>query len=199
MIPDINLLPKTDNEEEGSRLIYILLGIIAVILLAVLLWLYFTARSDVKDLTEKQTQLQSQRDQLQQELALLEGENVGTLEQSLEFVEYVSYPVTPIIDETQGLLPEATYLRNYSFSNESTTITVDFETLTTASIYVERLENSPYFSDVQLGAVTTFEIIGGTDIEKEENQTNFTRMPRYTANITMTINNSYLSMGGGNQ
>ena len=63
-------------------------------------------------------ELSSQREQLQIELDGKQNANKGSLEQSVQFVENVSYPVTPLMDETQVLLPEQTYLRNYVFGEK---------------------------------------------------------------------------------
>lgn len=196
MIPDINLLPKVDQQVESSKIFYVIIGSIAIIIIGVLGWLYMMARGDVNELSSKESSLQSERDQLQIELQGLQNATVGSIDESLVFIERVSYPVSPLIDEVEGLLPEHTYTRSYEFSEESTIISVDFETLRDISNYVEQLENSPYFTDVQLGTVGTFELKGGTETVETDERTDFNEVPRYSTEITLIVNKSYLATGG---
>ena len=128
------------------RKFLILVAIVVLLLLFVMSW--FT-RKDVVNLTIEQQLLQSERDGLQEELTVLQGLNQGSLEESVDFVERVSYAITPLIDETQGLLPDNTYLRSYSFGESTVSFSVDFETLNAISMYIERLERSAYFLDVK--------------------------------------------------
>lgn len=194
MIPDINLLPKVDQDEGSSKTFFILIAIITLLLLAVMSWLYFTARADVVKLTTEEQSLQAERDALQAQLTDLQGANQGSLEESVAFVERVSYPVTPLIDETQGLLPDNTYLRNYSFGESTVSFSVDFETLNAVSMYIERLESSAYFLDAQVGSIANFEL--GPDGEEQDEKQKFTEVPRYAVNVTLMINETYLAAGG---
>ncbi|MEK4228872.1 PilN domain-containing protein [Solibacillus sp. FSL H8-0538] len=194
MIPDINLLPNIEKGQSSSKLLYGVVGIIALLLLSLLVWQYFGARSELVTLTNEEQALQAQRDQVQSEYDELISGNKGSLEESVAFVERVSYPVSPLIDETQNLLPENTYLRNYSFDEKSATISVDFETLSDVSTYVSRLENSAYFVDIQLGSVSNFDVNPITEDTAEE--INFNEVPRYSVELTLFMNETYLASGG---
>ena len=194
MIADINLLPKVEKGQSSSKILYGAIGIVALVGLAVLVWVYFGARSELITLTSNQQQVQAERDQLQTEYDVLTGMNQGSLEESVEFVERVSYPVSPFIDETQNLQPEHTYLRDYGFDEKSITVTADFETLTDVSTYVNRLEQSPYFNDVQLGSVSNFELNPAT--EEVTDAQKFDEVPRYSVEITLFMNETYLASGG---
>ncbi|MGM9950400.1 MAG: PilN domain-containing protein [Lysinibacillus sp.] len=194
MIPDINLLPNTGRDEEGSRTGYILLGIITILLLAVMSWLYFSARADVVSLTNEEQALQAERDEVQMELDGLQGAGQGSIEESLTFIEQISYPATPLVDETQRLLPDNTYLRSYSFGQAAVMFTVDFETLNAISMYIERLEASPYFLDVQVGEITNFEL--GSSQQQQDAEARFSEVPRYTVEVMLAIDGAYLATGG---
>ena len=194
MIPDINLLPNTGRDEEGSRTRYMLLGIIAILLLAIMSWLYFSARSDVVSLTTEEQALQAEYEAVQGELGERQVAEQGSVGESLAFIEQISYPATPLVDETQRLLPENTYLRSYSFSQAAVTFTVDFETLNAISSYIEDLEYSPYFLDVQLGAITNFEL--GASRQEQDATARFSEVPRYTAEVMLAIDRTYLATGG---
>ena len=194
MIPDINLLPKVDQDEANSKTFFMVIAIIALLLLAVMSWLYFAARADIVDLTAEEQELLEERNTLQAQLTDLQGLNQGSIEESVAFVERVSYPVTPLIDETQGLLPDNTYLRSYSFGSSTVSFSVDFETLNAISMYIERLEDSAYFLDAQIGSIANFEL-APAEGEKDE-KLKFKEVPRYAVNVTLNINETYLATGG---
>lgn len=194
MIPDINLLPSTEQEGSQSKLFYILLGIFGVALLALMSWLYFNAKADLIHLTNEELTLHSERDALQSELSIYQSAAKGTIEESLAFIEQISYPVTPLMEETKALLPEHTYLRDYSFGKSAVTFSVDFETLNAVSTYISRLESSPYFLDVQVGTIEEFEL--GSEGEQQNEEVTFAEVPRYTVEVTLAINNAQLAAGG---
>ncbi|MFJ8235061.1 PilN domain-containing protein [Ureibacillus sp. NPDC094379] len=193
MIPDINLIPNLDKDDSGSKILYLILSSVALLLLSLLAWQYFQARADIVTLTNEQTALQAQRDELKSQLDGMNPTTQGSLQQSVDFVELVSYPVTPLIDEIQMLQPNHSYLRSYSFDAESVSITVDFETLNDVAEYISRLTNSAYFSDVQVSSVANFNL--GTE-SSTEGETDFDVIPRQTANFTLVIDESYLATGG---
>lgn len=195
MIPDINLLPPLEKKKSNPKLLIGLIGIIVLLLLVLFVWQYFNARSSLILLAHEEQALQAQRDQLQSEYGnALASENKGTLEESVAFVERVSYAVSPLLDETQNILVEHSYLRSYLFNDTSITITVDFETLSNISGYIQRLENSPYFTDIQVESVSNFEV-KPVD-EAQSSTTNFNEVPRYSVNMTIYIDETYLATRG---
>ena len=193
MTPNINLLPKVEQDDRNAKKFLILVAVVVLILLFVMSW--FT-RKDVVNLTIEEQLLQSERDGLQEELTILQGINQGSLQESVDFVERVSYAITPLIDETQGLLPDNTYLRSYSFGESAVSFSVDFETLNAISVYIERLERSDYFLDTQVGSIASFEL--APDGQEQDATLKFTEVPRYTVEVTLTINETYLAAGGVN-
>ena len=83
MIPDINLLPKVDQDEGSTKTFFILIAIITLLLLAVMSWLYFAARADIVDLTAEEQSLLAERDALQSQLTNLQGANQALLRNRL--------------------------------------------------------------------------------------------------------------------
>lgn len=196
MTPNINLMPKLEKKDASSNVIYLLLAIFALVGISALTWMFLSANSKIDELTVEQTALQATKDKRTAELEALQSLNSGSLQESLAFVERVSYPVTPLIDETQNLLPENTYLRDYAFSESTVTATMDFETLNSVSEYVSNLEGSEYFMDVQVGTVNNFELApeGSTDTG---DTINFDEVPRYSVDVTLMIDVMYTAAGGG--
>jgi len=193
MVPDINLIPKLERSQQGSKLIYLLLSIVVLLVLSYCLWQYFDARAQIAELQAKESNLITERDQLLSDLSMAQPENKGSLEQSLSFVEQVSYPVSPLIDEIQGLQTSNSYLRNYTFSPESVTLSVDFETLGDVATYVSRLSKSTYFTDGQVLSISNSNL--GEELGTEE-ETDFDVIPRQSAEITLLIDEEFLATGG---
>ena len=197
MIPDINLMPKLEKGESSPKAFYFLLIVLAIVTIGALMWLYSQTNNELTSLTSDRVELLITRDTLQQEVNSYETLNQGSLEESIAFVERVSYPVTPIIDETKGLLIDNAYLRSYEFAESGTMIIVDFETLNAISNYVSMLEKSPYFDDVQVGKIQNFEVNPSEEEKLVEQQ--FDEVPRYSVELNLMIDPVYVAAGGGNK
>ncbi|MER2119977.1 MAG: PilN domain-containing protein [Solibacillus sp.] len=195
MIPDINLMPKIEKGETSLNFAFYLVGIVSLVTLGLLSWTFFSAKSEIASATPERDSLILTRDELSAEVTSFETMNQGSLEESVAFVERVSYPVTPVILETRNLLPSDTYLRDYVFSETGLQVTVDFETLNAISSYVSKLEKSPYFDDIQLGAIENFDLNPSNDELDAERQ--FSEVPRYSVEIMLLINQLHVAAGGG--
>ncbi|GLC87260.1 PilN domain-containing protein [Lysinibacillus piscis] len=195
MIPDINLLPHVSKHESSSKIAYGIISILTIALLTFIIWQFFVAKSDAIKLTNEQQALQAQKEQIQQEFDALNNADKGSLEQSVAFVERISYPVTPLIDEVRTLLAAHAYLRSYDFAEETITVEIDFETFTDISKYVTLLEQSEYFTNVQLSSVDDFEVKAGTSTTDE---IDFNDVPRYSTVIELAIDKIYLATGRTN-
>lgn len=194
MIPDINLMPKIEKGEASLNIAFYLVGIVSLVTLGLLSWTFFSAKSEIASATPERDSLILTRDELSAEVASFETMNQGSLEESVAFVERVSYPVTPVIVETRNLLPSYTYLRDYVFSETGVQVTVDFETLNAISTYVSELEKSPYFNDIQVGAIQNFDLNPSSEGLNAEQQ--FSEVPRYSVEIMLLINQLHVAAGG---
>lgn len=194
MIPDINLLPKIEKGATSFKLAFILVGILSILTIGLLAITYFSAKSEIASAIPERDSLLLTRDTLNAEVTSSQTGSQGSLEESVAFVERVSYPVSPIIVETRNLLPTDTYLRSYAFSETGVQVAVDFETLNAISSYVSQLEKSPYFSDVQVGTIQNFEL-NPTGEEVNDTQ-QFTEVPRYSVEIFLVIDQLHVAAGG---
>lgn len=194
MVPDINLLPQLEKRTATPKLFYSVLIVLVGMILAYFLFLYFTATSDIKRLQLEEQALTTQRDQLQQTLKEQQLVNKGSLQQSVQFVQSIAYPVTPLIDETRHLLPTQAYLRSYVFGQDTINIVVDFESMPDIATYVERLLVSNYFKDTQISSITNFDLQVGEQKEQLPEQ-KYIEVPRYSVTITATIDYMYLAGG----
>ncbi|MGE7092986.1 PilN domain-containing protein [Lysinibacillus sp. NPDC048646] len=194
MVPEINLLPNLEKKKSAPTVVYVLLIVLIGIILGYMIFSYFQAKGDLTKLSAQEVELASQRDQLQIELDVKRNTNKGSLEQSVQFVDNVSYPVSPLIDETQVLLPEQTYLRNYVFGEKDIEIIADFETMSAISSYLDKLTVSSFFNDIQVGTISNFDLSIG-DQDEENSMDKFKEMPRYSVTITLAIDYIYLAGG----
>ena len=194
MIPDINLMPKLEKGESSSKRIYLLIGILTMLILVILGWIYFSAKSDLSSFTSERDALELELEALNAEAASYEINNQGSLEESVAFVERVSYAVTPIVDETKELLPQNTYLRSYVFSENALQVQADFETLYSISSYVSGLEKSPFFDDVQVGVISNFEL--DPNGQNVSDRVSFDEIPRYSVEFNLIYNQAYVATGG---
>jgi uncharacterized membrane protein YraQ (UPF0718 family) len=194
MVPEINLLPNLEKKHSTPTLMYVVFIVLIGMIVGYMIFLFFQAKIDLTKLSAQEVELSSQREQLQIELDGKRNLNKGSLEQSVQFVETVSYPVTPLIDETQVLLPEQTYFRKYVFGEENVEITADFETMSAISTYLEKLTASPYFNDIQVDTISNFDVSIGNQ-EEESAKDRFTEVPRYSATIKLGIDFKFLTGG----
>ncbi|QEY19253.1 hypothetical protein D0S48_00255 [Psychrobacillus sp. AK 1817] len=193
MVPEINLLPPIERRKSSNLLVII--GAILVGLLLIFLCIqYFSLKSDLKSLSSKETEISVERDLLSSEVDVMQTGNQGSLSSSVTFVESVSYPVSPLIDEIQSLLVVNTYLRNYEFNEEGVLLKADFETITEISAFIEKLLNSPYFHDVKVEKLSSFEPLGEQDTESET--IDFDAQWRNSVILYLEIENVYLREGG---
>ncbi len=191
MIPDINLLPQRERRSASGNWLVILFGALFVVALIFMIVQYIFAAKSIDTLGSEQSVLTSENEILEEELIALR-EPVGVdLETSVRFVEGISYPVSPLIVELNRYLDEHAYLRNYSFREDTLSFSVDFETITEVSVYIDNLLRSPYVKDVIVGGMSTFD---PTSLE-DENQ--FKVLDRFTNTFEVLIDLDYLHEADG--
>lgn len=195
MVPEINLLPQSEKKNTSSTFLYAILIAITAILLAYMIMLYFGAKSDLTALSKEEQSVTLQRDELQQKVTAATNLSAGSLAQSVKFVENVTYPVTPLITETERLLDEHTFVREYEFNEESMTVTIDFETVNAVSTYVEKLGASAFFADRQVETIDEMDVALGDQTKDKTNEEKLNEIPRYTAKIKLFIDYAYLAQG----
>ena len=196
MVPNINLLPNLENKKETPVIFYALLILMAAIVAAYMIILYFNAKSEMTSLSKQEEVITTQYQTIQQELETKTNENIGSLAQSVQFVEDVSYPVTPLINETMMYLPNPTYLRGYTFGEQTVTVTIDFETMTDISNYVEKLGSSNYFRDIQVDTIDHFDVALGEQSNDKPLKEQLKEIPRYSVSIRLLIDYANIVRGG---
>lgn len=189
MVPNINLLPESKRERSKSKVVYIVLATLAVLLL-----LFFTVQAislskKITELERAESTLQSERTTLAMELEMLKEQQKIGIESSVIYIENIVYDASPIIIEMKSHLTEHAYLRGYQFSEGAVSLNVDFETLADVASYLEKLQGSPYVKDVTVQQIATFDPIKKGEEEEKEI---FTTVNRYTNVFEIQLDLAYI-------
>lgn len=186
-LPDINLLPKIERDSSSKNIL--LLTIIALILLSYIMigFYYFYTKKQLETVTEEHTTINEQVTLKTTELEQLEGGS-SSLGKAISFVENYEIPTSSFIKELDFLLPDHSYLTEYTYQNGNTTVTVSFETLDKIADYTTKLTNSDYIIDTKVDTVETVVIGDAVDEDSEQ----FEVIPRYETNFTLIANKQQL-------
>ncbi len=192
MVPEINLLPKRERQKSNFILI-LTIGLVLFITAILLLFIqYYSVKDDIETLTGEETYSIAEKEDLTQLVNDVNMAGQGDLQTSVTFAESVSKPVSPLLIEVNTLLEKHTYLRQFEFMDQTILISVDVETMTSLSKFVDKLLVSNSFSDVKVESVTNFDLSNSSEsVEKR-----FEIIPRYSAIINLDIDQSYLENGG---
>lgn len=191
MIPDINLLPQRERRTATGKWLIISFGVFFVLVLGFIAYQYVTFSKNIAQLELEEATLQSERETLTVELATLEENGSEDLETSVLFIESISYPVSQLIEELHHYLDSHAYLRNYSFQGDQVSFSVDFETITDVSNYVDDLLRSAYVKDVIVNGMNAFDPVS---LEEEDA---FKVVNRYANTFDVLIDLNHLRAVGG--
>lgn len=196
MVPEINLLPPRQKKTTPKiLLLYAILAIILIVIIALFIHFYFSSQSTIKEMQQKIPTLEAEVTENQAALDVITANQAASIDQVIAFVHKVSYPATPLITETQRVLPQNTYLRSYNFKELTVELSLDFETMADVATYVEQLQTSSFFSDIQVTDVSNFDVADNDDKKEDELKRRFKVMPRYSATITCKIDYTYVAGG----
>jgi hypothetical protein len=195
LAPEINLLPHIERPSRGRRWLTITLAVAFVLLVIYLSYQYFALNKTIQSLQSEEQQLQSEKAELESSIIVLDTPVKIDLATSVEFVESVSYPISPLLVEVNKYVKENTYLRNYVFSESTIKFAVDFETLAEVVSYVSALSSSPYFQDVKVEQIYTFDPAPSSEEEEEETES-FEKVERFANELTVVIDPYYIRTGG---
>jgi len=197
MAPEINLLPQIDRISTGKRWLSIILAATFALILIYLIFQYFSLSKNVNNLIAEEQLLLTEKAELEASLITLEEPQVVDLGTSVEFVESVSYPVSPLLVEVNKYVNEHTYLRDYVFSENTIQFSVDFETISEVVTYVGDLAGSTYLEDVKVEEISTFNPAGLSSSEEEEEETDaFDEVERFSNRFTVIIDPHYIRSDG---
>ncbi|MHA6259329.1 PilN domain-containing protein [Sporosarcina sp. CAU 1771] len=196
MVPEINLLPRSERKTSNRKWVFLIAGPIFLFLLTFLAIQYFSVTKDIKHLQAEQQALELQKTTLTEQLEVLEVPEVLDLATSVRFIESKTYAVSPLLKEIHDFTSAESYLRDFNFAETEIQFAVDMETISEVATYVGDLDGSSYFADIKVEDISTFDPVSKEE-EEEETVDVFTEVERFANNFTVTIDPTYLLTGGG--
>ena len=189
MLPEVNLLPKIEGQSSVHYIIFLSGLILCLLLFGALIYFSFTTKNNLEEVNQNINQLEKEKTAFEQRLENLDTEETTNLYGSAaSFVEHQIIPTSNFIDELIVLLPEHGYLSKYEYNYQGVQIETQFETMTDVAAYIVVLNSSDFIENVQVNQMNTFEI----DDVSEDNEEIYDIIPRYTVNMTITVNERYL-------
>lgn len=200
MLVEINLLPKKEQRNYTPIIISV---VIALIVIALSIVLYFTYGGYKQEVAQLHGQIQTTKEIagiVQSKNNAAERNNsVQQLNNYITWSEKERVKTVPLLVDLIGLLPERGYFMNFGYGTEgSIQLSVQFDTSKQAADYLNSLLASTWISDAKLSSLTTttnpYEEL---EKNKEENKgqvivqgSSNPYVPRYLGQYQITINKS---------
>lgn len=192
MLVDINLLPE--KETERSQL---LVGALAILGAAVLVWLVILMLSNSLDkesamLENQLISLQASQEEIRSELQQSEsGDAKKVLATTVGWAEEYQFDTVPLLHELIDLLPERGFFQTFDFTGPSLAmVTVQFDTKSDSAYYYTRLKSSPSVSEIHLDSVIIDELADEETAETTE------VLPRYLATYSIQFVDNRIAAEG---
>ena len=184
-LPEINLLPEVRQESSLQAILFFIFVALIIISFIIMGYMYFSTNSKLSRAQAETTELSDERDILLIRKASLDTEEGSAYEQAVTFADYYTVPTSLLITELNRLLPDNSYLSDYTYSTSEVKIVSHFERLDTLANYTTKLTNSEYLTDVKVESINTFTL---KEEEIEDDQVQFDVIPRYDGDFSLTIN-----------
>lgn len=185
MLVDINLLPKKEPRNAASFIIVIF----AVVLIIAGGVLFYWKNTQVKQsITKVDNDINITTELLaieQKKLADVETmDEVEQLEMAVEWTKEQRNDVNFVIRELTKKLPERGFMLSFSLSDDSVSMSTQFDTSSEAAYYLNSLLNTDWIDTANLTGRST------RQLAEDDLAENFTGelMPRYLANFTIKLN-----------
>lgn len=187
-LPEINLLPEVRQESSTQAILFFIFVGLVIVSFIVMGYLYFSTNSKLSSAQSESSELSEERDTLEIQKASLESDEGSAYEQAVTFAEYYAVPTSLLITELNRLLPDESYLSDYTYSSDEVKLVTHFETLDTIADYTTKLINSDYLTDSTVESINTFSL----KEEEVEGASQFDVVPRYEGDFSLTINKNKL-------
>lgn len=197
---EINLLPQYERKSQNLFYYFLLFLIVILISYSLFGFYYFSTKSKVKAVDIKQAELNVDMEELDMKLNQETADETLSIEQAVLFAENYNIPTSTLILELNDLLPEQSYLSDYTYSNKVSNIIVHFETLDAIANYTSDLTTTDFLEDAKVNGISTFELKEDADQDEDEyedeeiveDEIQFDIIPRYEADFTLDINKEKL-------
>lgn len=186
---NINLLPQKEKKRTPAWLFIL----IAALFLVVAVFLFsgiYVKQNELGLLEQKLTQTTELRKTMEGSIAQEEaGSSIEQLNQAVSWAEQKQLPVTSILNHFIERLPDRGFFQSLSYlSDDSLTLTIQFDTSREAAYYLAEIHESPWVSSAKLLKVeTSFEEVEANNQEAAEAKN---ALPRYLAEYEIVMDRS---------
>lgn len=186
---NINLLPQKEKKRTPAWLFIL----IAALFLVVAVFLFsgiYVKQNELGLLEQKLTQTMELRKTMEGSIAQEEaGSSIEQLNQAVSWAEQKQLPVTSILNHFIERLPDRGFFQSLSYlSDDSLTLTIQFDTSREAAYYLAEIHESPWVSSAKLLKVeTSFEEVEANNQEAAEAKN---ALPRYLAEYEIVMDRS---------
>lgn len=154
-LPEINLLPRYERRSERSYTLFVLFTVFVFLSFILLGVFYFITNSKLATAEDVYDQLNNEAEILQSELDQLEIGDGPSLADAVAFVEQQIIETSAFITQLDDLLPGESYLSNYEYGSQVTSINAHFLELNTVANYTTQLTESDYIRDTRVNEIRT--------------------------------------------
>ncbi|MEK5322769.1 PilN domain-containing protein [Aeribacillus sp. FSL M8-0254] len=197
MIPEINLLPKSERQSSSFLIIFISFLIVWLICLSIIVYQYIHTKNEKKLADTRIENLKMDKEILETQVENQKNGQSGSLEEAVAKAEELTAPTSHLIEELLELLPNHSYLSHYEYENKQLSIQTQFESLDVAASYVAKLVSSPLFTNVRIKEIKTFTFEEASEEQADEEM--FKEIPRYDVNIILETHSSALEDENGGE
>lgn len=152
MIPEINLLPAYEREDNRAAILWGSVFLVWLLLLAFVIIQLIVANSEKDMLELRITNLQTEKATLEKALEEKGGAPNLSIGDTVKIAESLKIPTTPILGEINGLLGNGA-LSTYSFNGQEVSIQTSFQTLVDVAAFIEKLNQHELFSRVSVNSI----------------------------------------------
>lgn len=152
MLIEINLLQE--KEKKLSRSLIIILSVILIFVIAIAVF-FFQIHS-----TKSQLAAQTEELNTMKQIRVLEEQNVGEnvhslqiLESSIIWAEQEKLDIVMVLQHLTKLLPARGFIKEFTYTNESLNLNLQFDESKQAAFYITQLNHSEFISDAKLLSV----------------------------------------------
>ncbi|MGN7177263.1 hypothetical protein BK139_05415 [Paenibacillus sp. FSL R5-0490] len=189
---DINLLPQ---REKRTKNIYIILGTIAVLLIAAFLFVYLTVEkknTELLQIEKRITQTNEILEAQQAKLAEYQSSNAAEeLKIAIEWAEKQPFELVYLMEQITRLLPERGFVIEFELDEENRVKQiVQFDAKSEAAYYLHSLTELPWIDEAIISEAKTADILKDEAAELRK-QANI--QPRYYAEFELRINPALLN------
>ncbi|GER66185.1 hypothetical protein BpJC7_04810 [Weizmannia acidilactici] len=153
---EINLLPKKEPKNMALLFWGGLLAAAFIIFLTVFFFMLHHAKQDLGAINEKihQVEAMQAREQAKQKNDT-DTQDLRKLASAVKWAKDYPVKAVPILDQLTKLLPKYGYITDFSCTETSADVTVQFESGDEVAYYLKRLNDSKYFSGAVLNNIKT--------------------------------------------